>query len=349
MNIHASKSGLFLAAAGIAALSAFGNRSGAADPSGNSTAAPVGAKLAEIRREVEGLVNHPDVTGHAEVKRKLSELAAELRNLEPKEASPKSERPAPEPIRRASAEEPIRPGHPFAPAIERAKKSFAQLQSIKDYSALMTKRERVAGKLLDYQYMYAKIRHEPLSVYLRFLGPPDLRGREVIYVAGRNNGNILAHEPADKKGVMGIVGNLVGTHGVSPTGTLAMMMNRYPITEIGMLNLTKRLVEVGEQDMRHQEADAKYYGHARVNDRECDAWVFTHPVRRDYFRFHRAEVFIDKELNLPIRYAGYDWPAKEGDSPVLLEEYTYSKIKLDNGFTDLDFDVKNPQYEFPNK
>jgi hypothetical protein len=343
MNTSTRTIGLLIVGAALAAaLAVVAARSGAADPVGESTAPGTAGQIAEVRRELEGLANHPDVTGRDEVKRKLAELAAKLRTLEPQEPSPR----APEPIRRTSAEEPIVPGHPFAPTIERAKKSLVGMQSIKDYSALLTKRERIAGKLSDYQYLYARIRHEPFSVYLRFLGPSD-RGREVIYVADRNDGKLVAHEPAGKKGVLEIVGNLVGTHGLSPTSALAMLGNRYPITEIGMLNLTRRLVEVGEQDMRHQEADAKYYGNAKVNDRACEAWVFTHPVRRDYFRFHRAEVFIDKELDMPIRYASYDWPAKAGDSPVLLEEYTYSKIKLNNGFTDLDFDVKNPQYEFP--
>ena len=314
----------------------------AADP---VPSAPATSSIAQVRRELETLATHADLAKSDEIKRKLAELAAKLKSLEPPEPSPK---PA-EPIQRTSAEEPIQPNHPFGPAIERAKKSLKRIESIKDYSALMTKRERVGGKLLDYQYYVAKIRHEPFSVYLRFLGPPDLKGREVIYVAGRNDNRLLAHEPAGKKGVLGVVGNLIGTASIAPTSALAMMANRYPITEIGILNLTRRLIEVGEHDMRHGEADAKYYGNAKVNDRACEAWVFTHPVRRDYFRFHRAEVFIDKELNLPIRYASYDWPAKEGDGPVLLEEYTYSKIKLDNGFTDADFDVKNPQYEFPGK
>ena len=321
----------------------------AADP---APSAPTVSSVAEVRRELETLAKHADVAKSDEIKRKLTELAAKLRSLEPPEPSPKPPAQAPkpvEPIQRTSAEEPIQPNHPFGPAIERAKKSLKRIESIKDYSALMTKRERVGGKLLDYQYYLAKIRHEPFSVYLRFLAPPDLKGREVIYVAGRNDNKLLAHEPAGKKGVLGVVGNLIGTASLAPNSALAMMANRYPITEIGMLNLTRKLVEVGENDMRHHEADAKYYGNAKVNDRACEAWVFTHPVRRDYFRFHRAEVFIDKELNLPIRYASYDWPAKEGDSPVLLEEYTYSKIKLDNGFTDLDFDPKNPQYEFPGK
>ncbi len=29
-----------------------------------------------------------------------------------------------------------------------------------------------------------------------------------------------------------------------------------------------------------------------------------------------------------------------------MEEYTYLNLKLNNGFTDADFDIKNPNYKF---
>jgi hypothetical protein len=241
----------------------------------------------------------------------------------------------------------IVPNHKFAPAVARAKVALKKIDAIKDYTSVIVKRERVGGKLLDYEYIYAKIRQEPFSVYLRFLGPATLRGREVIYVANQNNGNLVAHEPKRAKTVIGFLANQIGTASLPPTSVLAMQGNRYPITEIGISNLTKRLIEVGEADMHFTGADAKYFPNAKVEDRDCEAFVFLHPEKRDNFRFHRAEVFIDKELQLPIRYASYDWPAKSGDDPVLLETYTYTRLKLNVGLTDADFDTANPKYEFP--
>ena len=52
------------------------------------------------------------------------------------------------------------------------------------------------------------------------------------------------------------------------------------------------------------------------------------------------------QLHLPIRYEAYDWPAQAGDAPVLLEEYTYMNLQINQGFTDADFDVHNPNYHF---
>ena len=67
---------------------------------------------------------------------------------------------------------------------------------------------------------------------------------------------------------------------------------------------------------------------------------------RKNFRFNKALVFVDDELNIPVRYEAYDWPATQGGQPQLLEEYTYTDIKLNNGFTDADFDENNPNYHF---
>ena len=49
----------------------------------------------------------------------------------------------------------------------------------------------------------------------------------------------------------------------------------------------------------------------------------------------------DDELQIPIRYESYDWPQKEGGQPVLLEEYTYTDLKVNVGLTDKDFDPDN--------
>jgi hypothetical protein len=304
-------------------------------------AGPLEAARGRVERALAGDLSDPGETRLVlqDVLRSLDALELELARREPRPPSAAREVPA--------GLEVVQDEHPFAPAVRMATESLERIREIKDYSALFIKRERVGGRLLEYEYMSIKVRHDPLSVYIRFLAPERLKGREVIYVQGKNNNHLLVHEPADQKGIAGIFGRLAGTVRLAPTAPLAMLDNRYPITEIGMLNLTRRLIEVGEQDMQHAEAEARFYPNARVNDRPVLAMQFMHPVRRDHFRFHLARVYIDKELKLPIRFESYDWPAEPGGDPVLLEEYTYTRLQLNPGFTDLDFDPKNPDYQFP--
>ena len=230
--------------------------------------------------------------------------------------------------------------HPLMPAIRMAQNSLLAIdKNVKDYSCTMVKREAVGSALGDHEYIFLKVRHQPFSVYMYFLGPESIKGRECIYVHGQNNNKLVAHEG-------GRGGALLPTVSLDPTSKLAMRNQRYPITEIGLRNLTTKLIEVAQADSRFGECDVRFFKDAKVNGRLCTGLHVMHPVRRDNFRFHAAQVFIDNELQIPIRYASYDWPARAGEQPPLIEEYTYTNLKINNGFTDADFDRNNKQYGF---
>ena len=40
---------------------------------------------------------------------------------------------------------------------------------------------------------------------------------------------------------------------------------------------------------------------------------------------------------MPIRYAAYLWPETPGGNAAVEEAYTYVNLKINNGFTDIDF------------
>jgi hypothetical protein len=234
-------------------------------------------------------------------------------------------------------------GHPLEPALDRAYKALRQIErEVNDYTCTLVKRERVDGKLTEPEYAFTKVRHQPFSAYLYFLKPDEVTGREVIYVAGQNDGNLIAHEAKGLKA-------LVGAVNLKPNSPMAMHGNRYPITELGVLNLTKRLVEVGESDRKFGECEVQEYPNAKINNRTCTCIQVKHPVPRKNFRYHLARIYIDDELNVPIRFEAYDWPQQAGGQPLLLEEYTYVNLKLNVGLTDADFDPRNPNYKFYKK
>jgi len=225
--------------------------------------------------------------------------------------------------------------HPLAPLLRWAQQGLPAIEKLKDYSAVLVRRERIRGRLDRYEHVSIKIRHHPFSVYAYFQAPAVVEGQEVIYVAGRNQGNLIAHTVR-----MPVMMYL------HPDGLIAMSGRHYPLTEIGLVNLVRRLVEVGQQDLNHGECEVKYFTNAKVNKRPCTVIQVVHPTPRDVFRFHLARVFVDNELMVPIRYESYDWPREAGGQPELIEEYTYLDLKLNNGFTDEDFSTQNPEYHF---
>ena len=83
-----------------------------------------------------------------------------------------------------------------------------------------------------------------------------------------------------------------------------------------------------------------------VGSRPCTMIESTHPHRLPRLLFYRVRVYIDRDLGLPVRFEAYDWPANPQATPELMEEYTYTDIKLNVGLSDGDFDVSNKTYAF---
>jgi hypothetical protein len=238
--------------------------------------------------------------------------------------------------------------HPLLPVIQYATERHRAIdEQVKDYTCTLVKREQVDGRLSDPEFLSMKLRHGKVeqgkpatafAVYVRFLAPAEVQGREVIYFEGRYDGKLIARRGGLRMAYV--------TAALNPTGELAMQGNRHPITEIGFKNLLTRLLEVAREDIQHGECEVKYYSGAKVNGRVATLVEVTHPVRRPCFRYHVARIFIDDELRLPIRYASYDWPEDGKGEPRLMEEYTYLNIKLNVGLTDWDFDYRNENYDF---
>jgi hypothetical protein len=225
--------------------------------------------------------------------------------------------------------------HPLMPVLRWAEQDLPAIEKLKDYSATLVRRERIRGALSNYEHVFVKIRHAPFSVYACFQAPASVKGQEVIYIVGQNQGNMWAHKP-----------HMAVTLSVHPEGLIAMSGRHYPLTEIGLVNMVRRLVEVGQRDLKYGECEVTYFPGAKINQRGCTVIQVIHPTPRDVFRFHLARVFVDDELKMPIRYESYDWPREPGGEPRLIEEYTYLDLKLNNGFTDEDFNTRNPEYHF---
>ncbi|MEX0818362.1 MAG: DUF1571 domain-containing protein [Pirellulaceae bacterium] len=249
------------------------------------------------------------------------------------------------------AEEIEKPGvatHPLVPAIERAQEGLKLIEeTINDYTTTIIKRERIGGVLKEHEFISAKIRNRkvkdgkvvvPFAVYLKFLKPDAVAGREVIWVEGKNDNKIVAHE----SGLLGFK-----RFHLPPDGFLAMMGQRYPITNIGIQTLIEELLVRAKNDLKYGECEVKFYKGAKVDKYVCTLIEVVHPVQRDHFTFYRARIYIDETLGVPVRYAAWTWPAKPGGEPVLEEEYTYRNIKLNVGLTDADFDPDNEAYDYP--
>lgn len=226
--------------------------------------------------------------------------------------------------------------HPLQPAIRLAQKSLDALTGVKDYQATISRQELVGNELVV-ETMQMKFREEPFSVYLLFGGANA--GREVLYVAGRNDNKLIAHEGSGLK-------SFIGTISLATDNPQVLKQSRHKITEIGLRNMLRVVIARWEDESRYGECDVKYYHNARVNDRPCLAIEATHPRPRKQFSFHITRLYLDRENALAVRLENWGFPPRPDRQPILIEEYTYSNVQTNVGFTDADFDRNNPNYRF---
>jgi hypothetical protein len=228
-----------------------------------------------------------------------------------------------------------------ADPIARAKAVIASCQAkyltIQDYTCTFFKRERIDGKLYTQHVMNMKARTNPASLYFKFIQPN--RGREAIFIHGKNDNKIVAHD-------VGIGRFVAGTMHLDPKGDMAMEENRHPVTEAGLGSMIDLVKARWETELHPGESIIEFHPQAKVGDRSCLLVESIHPKKTDEFLFYKVRLFIDREHNLPIRFEAYDWPKNPGDESELLEEYTYADLKTNVGLKDRDFDPANTQYSY---
>lgn len=227
--------------------------------------------------------------------------------------------------------------------IDLLKKGIAFLQATPDYTAQFTKRELVNGELLDEQTMAIKVRHEPFSIYLKWLDYDA--GREVMYVDGVNDGKMIVHSGTGWKSRLPAIL-------MEPDSTLALQEARYPVTRAGMLALADTIVSFNQKDL-----EAKSFAHCHhledqmVGDRSCHCFVLEYKDRTANSDYRKSMTLIDKEWGIPLYIKNFGWPTDDAKLPeeeldelTLLEHYVYSDVKFRAALTHLDFDHANEDY-----
>lgn len=231
--------------------------------------------------------------------------------------------------------------HPLLKVMEYADESREALQEVQDYTAVFSKTERIKNRVVS-QTMELKFREKPFSVYFKFNSGPDA-GREVIYVAGANNGRLLVHEVGIKA--------IAGTLDLRPDDPRVLAESRRPITQMGISNLLETNYKIWDTERKvdPSSVEVKLFPDAKLGDRNktpCEAVQITHAKPSRDVKFHISRIYFLKDTKLPVRVENYDWPRGAGEKPTLIEQYEYSNLKTNVGLKDIDFDTRNPRYGF---
>lgn len=248
---------------------------------------------------------------------------AALASTAPGTAAPQAAPPAAPP----AVSPMMAPGHPMEEAVRLISEAARAYASVRDYTCLFIRREQIQGRVQADNLISMKVRTQPFSIYLRWLGPPSLVGQEACYVVGKNNGDMRVHATGFR-GAFGFVS-------VRPDDPRVMQNSRHPITDAGIGRLIERYQQRWEQERqlgRTEVRIAEYdYDHRR-----CVRVETTHPdMTSGQYYAYRTIMYFDKETHLPIRVESYDGPHPGGPATTqLLESYSYVNLKLNVGLTD---------------
>lgn len=218
------------------------------------------------------------------------------------------------------------------------------LAGVETYCAKLSKREVVGGELLDEQTIQLKCRQKPFSVYLHWLSG-DV-GREVLYIEGRNNGKMIAHDGGWKARLPAVT--------VDPNGWLAMRDARYPVTAASLGSVTTIMLETHREDLAQRRvASCTAEDNLSFDGRRCIAFTTEYSSRESSPVYRKSITYIDREWNLPVHTRHFEWPAagkeidaKNVDDSTLIESYSFSDVKLPYTLNDSDFDRDNSEYRF---
>lgn len=220
-----------------------------------------------------------------------------------------------------------------------------RIKQVPDYTAQFFKQERIGGSLSEEQVMLLKIRHAPFSIYLKWLVGDT--GREVLYVEGENDGQMIVHAGGWKA-------RLIPALKLDPTGSLAMRESRHPVTEAGLKELAETVLEHRQLARAHNIAlRSRLIEGQQFDGRGCYCFVVEFPSQAVSEVYRKSIVLIDKEYRLPVCIKNYTWPDADApndpaalDDATLIEFYSYSDVRFDRRLADIDFDKSNTEYTF---
>lgn len=213
------------------------------------------------------------------------------------------------------------------------RESFA---AIEDYTATFIKQERINGKLRDPESVFMKFK-KPFKIYMRWLSGTK-QGQEILYVEGKNGGKVLAH-PGFGGFLGGMLSLVLPTFAISPGGPTAMKDNLHPITDAGIGNMIESIIHNNNIASANNDLHLSINGEDQVDGRPCTVIERILP-EEDGYPAHRAQLYIDRALNLPVKLVLHDWQGQ------LIAQYEYKNLIINPGLEPIDFQRHNKDYRF---
>ena len=208
----------------------------------------------------------------------------------------------------------------------------AAYDRVESYTAIFHKQQRIAGELLDEENIFLKFRKKPYSLYMKWVTEP-YKGSELLYVVGWNESRIKAH----RGGFFSFI-----VRNLDPNDPKLMKNNLRPVTSTGVGFLLQTVAINMRKAIKAGVLTFTNRGKESVYDRDTQVMVIDILPNENAEDYDGAQFFInqDVESKILLRIRVYDRDGR------LVENYGYENLNLDARLSDVDFDSKNPEYDF---
>lgn len=204
-------------------------------------------------------------------------------------------------------------------------------RTVRDYTCVFTKQERIGGKLGPEQVTNAMFREKPFSVRLEWVKNADKCDR-VLYVADRwveNNQQMAVVEP-------GALARLFVSHVMRPIhGKDALKSSRRTVDQFGLRNAMVLAAKYARLSRERGILDFSYKGKGEVDGRETLVFERRLPYTGEGGEWpdRALVVHIDKEMLVPTLCLCY----ADDQQQVLLGKYMSTNIRLNVNLPDSTF------------
>ncbi len=207
----------------------------------------------------------------------------------------------------------------------------AAYDRVESYTAIFHKQQRIAGKLLEEENIFLKVRKRPFSLYMKWVTEP-YEGSELLYVVGWNEGRAKGH----RGGFLSFI-----VRNLKPNAPALMNDNLRPFTSTGVGFLLKiiainmrKAIKAGVLTFTDQGIENIYGRDTQVLEIDIQG------EKTEDYDGTRFVINQDVESKILIRLRIYN---RDG---LLVENYGYENLNIDARLSDADFDPKNPKYHF---
>lgn len=201
--------------------------------------------------------------------------------------------------------------------------------SVKDYTCILTKQERLDDKMGGEQVIDIKFKEDPFSVLMTWRSGAT-RGDKILYVESADQasggGEMLIHPT-------GFAGRLFKSVSRKPRDPEVMQSSLRSVDEFGFARGLQSLIDVYKQAIAagHLKAkDMTYEGTVDFNGRTCFVIERVLPPGHDY-PANLTRIYIDQEYLVPVMVYGTDW---QGNDLCL---YKYTDLKFNVGLDQAEF------------